>query len=214
MDTPFSTENFFLVTENYNLWIFPFQFLLLILGFLCAGLLFVRRSIKNRIIGTLLGFFWIWTGLVYFITLFTSINYIACAIGGVFILQGFMIIIESFNEKKLVYFIKYKNRYILGYILIGYSLIIYPLVSYILEGSPSNIVSLGLPCPTIIFTFGFFMLSSIKFPRYLLIIPSVCALIGLVTAINFRIYQDFVIILVAFITVIVKGRRKLLPGPF
>jgi hypothetical protein len=214
MDTPFSTENFFLVIEDYNQWIFPFQILIFILGILCAGLLFFKKSYKNKIIGSLLGFFWIWTGLIYHIALFTNISHLAYAFGGVFILQGFFIINETFNDNKLIYALKLKNRHILGYVLIAYSLIFYPLVSYFIQGSASNIESLGLPCPTTIFTFGFFMLTSVRFPRYLLIIPSVWALIGLITAINFRIYEDFIIILVAFLAVMAKGKSRLLPGPF
>jgi hypothetical protein len=214
MNTPFLTEQFFLVIEDYNQWIYPFQVLLLILGFLCFGLLFLKKSYKNKIIGSILGFFWIWTGLIFHIAIYSSSNSYAYAFGGIFILQGLFIIIETFNDNKLVYSVKTRNRYILGYILLAYGLIVYPLVSYIAQGSVTNIESLGAPCPTTIITFGFFMLTSVKFPRYLLIIPAVWALIGLVTAINFKIYEDFIIILVAFLAVIAKGKSRLLPGPF
>jgi hypothetical protein len=42
-----------------------------------------------------------------------------------------------------------------------------------MEGSLETTISFGLPYPTVIATFGFFMLTGTRFPKYLLIIPAI-----------------------------------------
>lgn len=69
-------------------------------------------------------------------------------------------------------------------------------------------ISLGLLCLTTILTFGFFMLTNAKFPKYLLIIPSLWAITGLCAAINFGVFQDFMILIAAIIADIILINRK------
>ena len=67
---------------------------------------------------------------------------------------------------------------------------------------------MGLPCPSTIFSFGLFMLSSNKFPKILLIIPSLWALVGLSAAINIGVYQDVMILIAALAANIFLISRK------
>ena len=71
-----------------------------------------------------------------------------------------------------------------------------------------NTIALGLPCPSAILTFGFLMLVSNKFPKYLLIIPTLWAVIGLSAAINFGVYQDFMLIVAAIVADFNLLKRK------
>ncbi|MCF8230487.1 MAG: DUF6064 family protein [Bacteroidales bacterium] len=57
-----------------------------------------------------------------------------------------------------------------------------------------KVISLGLPCPRTILTFGFLMLALQGFKKYLLIIPSIWTIIGLGAAINFGVLQDFMML--------------------
>jgi hypothetical protein len=208
MNTPFTTEHFFNIFEQYNSSIFPAQILILVLGLTALLLIHARHPIRNKTIGVLLGLLWFWMGAVYHIGFFSSINKAAYAFGGLFILQGLLITYETFARGKLEF--RFKGRLIdyLGYFFILYGLIIYPAIGLALEPSLPRIIALGLPCPSTILTFGFLMLTEKKLSKYLLIIPSLWAVIGLGAALSFGVYQDFMMILAAILADILLLSRK------
>jgi hypothetical protein len=47
------------------------------------------------------------------------------------------------------------------------------------------------PCPVTIFTFGIFLWANSKIPLYLIVIPFLWSLIGISAAINFKIVEDY-----------------------
>lgn len=100
------------------------------------------------------------------------------------------------------------TRSYLGYFFVLFGLIIYPVISYLLEGSFAKTITLGLPCPTTILTFGFLMLTSARFPKYLLIIPTLWAVIGTGAAVNLGIYQDYLMLASAIVADIYLLKRK------
>jgi len=207
MKVPFTTEQFFNVFEKYNSTMFPVQIVILVLALTGIFLLHSKKVYKHKFIGAFLGLLWIWTGLVYHFAFFTEINKVAFAFGGIFILQGVLILINSFKEKLVFTFQPQAKDYI-GYFFILFGLIIYPLIGYLTGGSMVKAISLGLPCPSTILTFGFLMLTNSKFPKYLLIIPSLWAIMGTSAAINFGVYQDYMMILAAVIANFYLLRRK------
>lgn len=199
METPFTTEQFFSVFESYNSTVFPAQIILLLLGIFAIYMVITKKFVMNRTIGSLLGLFWIWMGAVYHIIFFSSINPAAMLFGGLFILQGIFLLIETFKRKKLEFSYSGNFKENLGLIFILFGLVIYPVISYYLGGSVEKTISFGLPCPTTIATFGFFLVTSKKFSKYLLIIPSIWALIGTTAAVQFGVYQDFLLIVTAIV---------------
>lgn len=205
---PFSTEQFFSIFENYNTTVFPLQWIFLFLGFTALFFATSKKPVKNNIIGSILVVTWIWTGIVYHIIFFASINPAAIAFGGLFILQGIFLYIETFVRKNLVfnYSGSVKDNLALFFLLFG--LVIYPVISFYFEGSIIRTISFGLPCPTTIVTFGFLLLTDRKFSGYLLFIPSVWAIIGTAAAINFGVYQDYVMIFSAIVTNICLIRNR------
>jgi hypothetical protein len=104
------------------------------------------------------------------------------------------------------------RRTCLGYFFILFGLILYPIIGYLLGGKLSVTISLGLPCPTTILTFGFLMLSKKGFPKYLLIIPNLWAIIGTFAAVNFAVYQDFLMLIAAVIADFYLLKRKKVPA--
>jgi len=199
MKMPFTTDQFFSIFEKYNSTIFPFQLIIITSGVIGLFLLQSNLSIKNKLIGSYLGLLWIWIGIAYHLSFFTEINKAAYLFGGIFILQGILILKNTLIKETLIFSSSLKVKECIGYFLILFGLIIYPAIGYFTEGSNSRIIALGLPCPSTIFTFGFFLLTSPKFPKYLLIIPSLWAILGLSAAINFKVYQDFMILVAAII---------------
>jgi len=208
MKLPFTTEQFFNIIEKYNLTLFPFQLIILLLGIVCLFLLHSKLSLKDKLIGIYLGILWIWIGVAYHLTFFTAINKAAFLFGGIFILQGLLILFYSFTKNRLVFTFTLQVNDYLGYFFILYGLIIYPIISYLVEGSFEKTIIMGLPCPSTIFTFGLFMLTNNKFPKSLLIIPSLWAVVGLSAAINIGVFQDIMILVTAITADIILIRRK------
>lgn len=209
MKVPFTIDQFFNVFENYNTKIFPFQLLILLLGLIVLVFVHQKKSSKNILIGGFLGLLWIWIGAVYHLMFFTAINKPAFVFGGLFILQGLLFLLNTFSNSKIEYGFGEKAKDYLGYFFILFGLIIYPIIGYVVEGSASRIISLGLPCPSTIFTFGFLMLATNKVPKYLLISPFLWSLIGLSAAINFGVIQDYMLIISAIVAGIFLFRKKL-----
>lgn len=210
MKMPFTTEQFFNAFEKYNITMYPAQVIILLLALAGIFLLHSKNPFKDKYIGVFLGLLWIWTGFVYHIVFFTEINKAAFLFGGIFIIQGFLILINTFRKNRLVFTFQYQAKDYTGYFLILFGLVIYPIISYLTGGSIVKTITLGLPCPSTILTFGFLMLTSGKFPKYLLIIPSLWAVVGLSAAINFGVHQDFMMILAALIADFHLLRRKTL----
>ncbi|MEI6089943.1 MAG: DUF6064 family protein [bacterium] len=197
MKVPFTTDEFLSVFTNYNSGIFPIQLIIAIVGFLAVYTL--HKIVKNSTswISAALGFLWIWMGIAYHFTYFTSINKAAWGFGGLFVLQGVLFLLTGVVKPKFEYELNKTARSIIGEFLIIFGLLLYPAIGLIILGDMSKIISLGLPCPTTIFTFGFMILATARFPKYLLIIPSIWALIGLSAVFNFGIYQDLMLIVSA-----------------
>jgi len=196
MKTPFTQDQFFGVFEHYNQTIFPGQLIILLLGLAALVFLHSRIPLKNKILGVILSLLWIWTGLVYHIAFFSGINSIAKVFGGIFILQGLVILSEMYRTRLEFVFNPDIKSY-LGYFFILFGLLIYPAISFFMEGSFIRTISLGLPCPTTIFTLGFFMFTGASFKRYLLIIPTLWAIVGISAAMHFGVYQDLMILVAA-----------------
>jgi hypothetical protein len=204
---PFSVDQFFHVFEKYNQAIFPGQWILLALGIAAMILLHSRSEIRDKLIGCFLGLLWIWTGIAYHIAFFSQINKPAFVFGGIFIVQGLLILYNVFGRGRLGFAFISNTRGYVGYFLILFGLIIYPVIGYLVNGLPARTISLGLPCPSVIYTFGIFILANKKFPKYLLIIPTLWSVVGLSAAINFGVYQDFMLIISAIIVSLPISRK-------
>jgi hypothetical protein len=211
MKPPFSPEQFFAVFEKYNLQVFPAQIFLMLFGLLALVLLHTKKKTKHSLIGLITGIFWVWTGLVYHMGFFAAINPIARIFGIIFMIQGGLIIMNAFMKDKFSFELQRSARSIIGELLIVYGLLIYPLISYLLAGNLQHVISVGLPCPTTIATFGFFMLAGPRFPRYLLIIPFLWAIVGVSAAINLGVWQDLMILVAALLSsgfILFSGKAK------
>lgn len=191
MKLPFTIEEFLVVFKEYNHSIWPVQ-----VGLYCVAVFSVIAIIKNwqsgnRIVFSILAFLWFWTGLVYHILYFSTINPAANGFGGAFIVQG--IIFFYFGAFKQT--IKLKGELnssgVIGMILIAYSLVLYPIIGnrfgHVFPSAPT----FGTPCPTTIFTFGVLLFSVRRVAWYILIIPFLWSLIGFSAATTLQILEDY-----------------------
>jgi len=161
----------------------------------------------SRWVGYFLGFVWVWVGSIYHSYYFSAINPLGEIFGQLFILQGCIFILETYIGKlDFTYNQSFKHKIGLSFIIFG--LIIYPIISWMIEGSLMRVISFGLPCPTVIFTFGLLMLSGSKFRKYTLIIPVIWAIIGTSAAYYFGVYQDVMLIISAVTAFVFLTKKK------
>ena len=199
MNLPFNAEQFLEIFQKYNTTLFPMQLILLASGVLMIVIIHLQFHAKNRTVNTLLGLVWLWNGIAYHYAFFTKINKAAFVFALIFVIQGIFFIIEAFSSNKVQYKNKKSIRQYVGYMLVLFALFIYPLFGIIQGHGIPETISIGLPCPTVIFTFGIFMFATEKFPKYLLIIPTIWAIIGSSAAWNFGISQDVALIITALV---------------
>lgn len=209
MELP-TLEQFFNVVKDYNLTIWPMQVIAYILGILALILAIKKTKYSSRIISAILVFFWLWVGFIfsriYFIKVFNmaGIYVVLCIIQGIiFLIFGVFRPNISFRFKPNVYSI-------IGIFFIIYAMICYPAIEYILGRGYPKILPFGLvPCPTIIFTFGLFLWTDKKLPKFILIIPLILAISGFL-AIVLGIWEDTGLIIAGIlgtIMIVIRDRR-------
>ena len=202
---PFTAEQFLQVFEKYDRAIYPFQFALILVaiivpfakrlpqqrGFANAAVLLAasRKPFANKLISYLLGFLWLWMGIVYHLIFFTAISPPAYVFGTLFIVQGLLFLYEGVVRNRLSFRASQNFYGIFGAIFIAYALVIYPLIGYALGRTFTASPIFGVPCPTVIFTFGLLIWTDKRFPLSLLIIPVLWSLVRSSAALSFGIKE-------------------------
>lgn len=201
MNPPFTLEQFLDVFAQYNVEVFPMQVALYVAGLAAAGFVCLGMPRSGAAISSILAFLWLWMGLVYHLMYFTSINRAAYVFGILFSLQGVIFLIYGMMKGKLEFAWKSDRYHIAGLSMIIYAMLIYPLLSIFLGQKYPGTPTFGLPCPTTIFTFGMLLLLRDKCPWFLVIIPSVWAIIGSTALIYFGIFADAGLLVSALVAV-------------
>lgn len=178
----FTLDEFLSALEHYNLTIWPLQILAYFLGILALLFAIKRTKYSNKIISAILSLYWLWNGIV-FCPVFWAPTYKFAYLFGVFcIIQGLLFLIPFLKSNLSISF--QTNLYsIVGLLMIIYAMFGYQLFGYFLGHVYPRFFPLGLvPCPTAIFTFGLFLMTDRKLPKYYLIIPLIVATGGFLAA--------------------------------
>lgn len=211
---PFTPEQFFQVFERYNLAVYPMQIVLILAA--CAAVAAAttsrRRRFSGEIIAGLLAFLWLWAGVVYHLIFFAKINPAARIFGAAFVLEGLLFFREGVWKKRLSFRFERGLDGALGAVFIVYALIVYPLVGYWLGRVFPSSPTFGAPCPTTIFTFGLLFWAGGKLPLYLLIVPVLWAFVATSAALEFRMKEDFGLLVAGTIGAAFIMRRRLALG--
>jgi len=210
MTFPFTQEQFLTIFARYNLTIFPLQIIFIIIGIAALWFTIKKSQISDRIILLILIFFWFWMGIVYHILFFSSINPLAFVFGVLFVIEAGLLIYFGVI-KKLVGFSLTQDRYtLIGLVFIVYALVIYPIIGTVAGHGYPRLPTFGLPCPTTIFTFGFFLMADKKFPLPLLVIPLLWSMIGFFAALSLGITEDDMLLVAGVVgtaLIIMKNRK-------
>jgi hypothetical protein len=211
MKPPFTLEQFLAVFKNYNQAVFPMHIVLYLISAVVIYLVIKPNRISDKVISLLLAFLWFWMRIVYHIIFFTAINKAAYLFGGLFIVQGILLLDFGVFRNKLLFQFKKDKYAITGFSLILFALILYPIVGYFFGHIYPSSPTFGLPCPTTIFTFGVLLLNTKKCSITILIIPFIWSVIGFMAAFQFGILEDTGLIVASIIAVsLLIYRNKIL----
>ena len=199
MNTPFTMEQFFGVFAQYNTTVWPTQVLIYLLALVALFLAIRKTSYADRTISAILALFWLWMGVVYHLIFFTAINPLAYAFGGLFILQGLLLLVSGTFRRKLSFGPAPDVYGWAGGFFILYGLLIYPVLGYILGHIYPHSPTFGLPCPTTIFTFGLLLWTDKRVPKYLLIIPVLWSFIGFGAALQWNVLEDVMLLITGLV---------------
>jgi len=194
---PFTREAFLAMFAAYNEAVWPLHIVaygLAILAVLLAIRPFLRGS--DRLIAAVLAAFWLWIGGVFFMSYQRLIDQspISTIATVAFLIQGVLFLWFGVVQRGLTFKPGLDVFGVTGGALLAYAGLIYPLFSYlgghIFPASPG--FGLGtVPCPTTIFTFGLLLWTSTRVPKWVLVVPTLWALMGGISApLNYGIYED------------------------
>jgi hypothetical protein len=190
--------------ERYNLAIWPMQVLGYVLGF--VALFFAAKPSKysSRIIAVILSFLWLRIGIVFLPMYFGPVYGPVNAFAVMFIIQGLLFAV-SVLRLRLSFGFKWDVYSAVGLLFIAYAMIGYPVVNYYFGYMVRLTPRFGVnPCPTVVFTFGLFLLTDKKLPKLLLVVPVLWTLGG-VLRVCLGIFED-----VALITAGIVGTAMIL----
>jgi hypothetical protein len=163
MKIPFTIAQFLDVFEKYNLSIWPMQIVLNLFGIAAIVLAVKKASYSDRVIAIILALLWLWSGVVYHLVYFTTINKAAYGFALVYILQGLMFLIFGVLKPNLSFEYRPNSYGIMGGLLVLYAMMIYPGLGYLLGHVYPKAPTFGVPCPTTIFTFGLLLWTDKRF---------------------------------------------------
>ena len=207
---PFTSEDFLAVFESYNLSVWPMQVILNLLAVVCLFLLISSLKGKSGIINLIIIFLWLWMGFVYHILYFATLNTIGFLFGALFVLQALIFsYFAYFKPDTLRYKFKLNVTGFVGIIFILYSLLIYPVFANDLGHIYPQTPTFGLPCPTVIFTFGILLFSITRVKWYIMLIPFLWSLIGFSAAFNLGMEEDYFLIFAGVIAMILQFFKPL-----
>jgi hypothetical protein len=208
MKLPFTIEQFLEIFRDYNLSVYPAQFILFFLALVAMYCTFRPGSNTDRLISSILSILWLWMGIIYHIIFFTAINKMAYVFGGLFILQSVIFFQYGVIQQKLSFRFQKTLKNITGLFLILFALFLYPFLGningHLYPASPT----FGLPCPTTIFSFGLLLMCERRPATYLFIIPLLWSLIGFTASFILGMTEDVSLILSAILMVSLNFKRN------
>jgi hypothetical protein len=208
MHLPFTVEQFFAVFQQYNTAVWPAQLFLLSLGVIAASLVIWPRPKSGVFVSAILAALWAWTGIVYHILFFRTINPLApvFAVGSVLGALAFLwfgVVLQR------VHFARTRGwRAWAGGSLLVYALVVYPALSVLTGHQYVDSPTFGLPCPTTIFTMGVLMFLAKPYPRVALVVPILWSLIGAQAAFLLGVRQDLALLAAAALGLIMALRSQ------
>lgn len=209
---PFTTGEFLDVFVRYHHAVGPAPLIAFAAALVAVVSCFVRPVAHNRVAWLILAALWVWVGAVYHLRFFAAINPAARIFGAMFIVQGALFVWEGVIRQRL----RFEpatgspaNRR-LGVLVVLYAFLGYPLIGLLVGHTYPAAPTFGLPCPTVIFTFGLLIWTQWQLPLYVIVIPALWSVMGTVAAVQLSMWEDFGLLAAAItaVAVVLHSRRS------
>lgn len=187
MSLPFTPEQFFSVFRAYNDAVWPLQPSFTVLGFVAGAVALRPIGNSHRFVAGFLACLWGWTAFVYHLAFFLPINPAAAIFAALFAAGAALFAWHGLVRDELRFRWRPDARGLFCAALGAYALVIYPLIGW---SSGREVVSLGLPCPTALFTIALLGLLERGAPKALFIAPALWAAIGTQAAWMLNVPED------------------------
>ena len=205
MNLPFTTGQFLDLFGAYNATIWPMQYLLIFRAVAVVAAV-VKPARFTALPALVLALLWGWSGLVYHLTFFRTINGAALIFGMLFVIQAAVMGLEA---RSMVFRFTRSWRGWTGATLVAYALVLYPVISYFVGHRYPETPTFGAPCPLTIFTLGVLLWA--ESPRWhVAAIPLVWSLIGTSAAVSLGMREDFGLGAAAlvYVAAVMAGRSR------
>jgi hypothetical protein len=188
---PFTVHQFFDVIVRYNEAVWPAQWLLVALAVGLITVAFTKQPLAGRIVLGGLALLWLWTGAVYHLAFFSSINPAAKVFGAAFIAQAGLFAWAAARATPLAFQPGWSAAGVTGAVLLAYALVGYPLAGMLGGQSYPAMPTFGLPCPTTIFTLGLLLWARPRASWSLATVPLLWSVLGWTAAFQFGVLEDY-----------------------
>jgi uncharacterized membrane protein len=138
--------------------------------------------------------------IAYHLSFFAPINRAAVGFAILFVIEALIFLWQGVIRGRIRFRAQRDLRTATGLALIVYALLLYPALGYLLGRRYPAMPTFGLPCPTTIFTFGLLLWTVLPFPRYVLVIPALWALLGTAAAISLSVAEDYGLLIAAILS--------------
>jgi len=142
-----------------------------------------------------------WRGIVFNLGYFVALYSMANAFFVLFVIEGGILLFSGVIKGDLLFKVKADALSAAGGLLVLYSMAGYPAIEYLLGRGYPEILPFGMaPCPMTVFTLGILLWSSKKPKWYVLVIPVLYSLSGLVP-VSRDIVEDYGLFISGLITI-------------
>jgi hypothetical protein len=207
MSLPFTTDAFFDVFARYNAATWP---VVVAMWVAAAGALWAvvrapgERS--SRVASAVLAAVWLWGGVVYHATYFTSINPAAWGFAALFVGESALLAWYGVVQRRLAFGTATGLARGLGIGLTLYALVylaLNVLAGHTYPASPT----FGVPCPTGILTVGLLLTTANRPAIPLVVVPVLWALIGGSAALVLGVPTDYVLLACSVLLIVDTARK-------
>jgi|WetSurSiteA1Bulk_404760.scaffolds.fasta_scaffold00408_10 hypothetical protein len=177
----FTFEEFLDMMASYNATLWPMQLFLYALAIVALFFAIIKTNYSSKVVSGILAFLWLWIGIIFNFIYFSKLSPMANVFAILFVIEGLIFIMAGIIRKDLSFRVKADLYGVAGGLFIFYGVIAYPAIEYLYGRGYPQLLSFGLvPCPTTIFTLGILLWSVRRIPKYILIIPFLYSLSGVI----------------------------------
>jgi hypothetical protein len=165
---------------------------------------------SSQLASAVLAVLWLWGGVAYHATYFTSINPVAWGFAALFVGEFGLLAWYGLVQRRLSFGTATGLARGLGIGLAFYALA-YPALNVLAGHTYPASPTFGVPCPTAIFTLGLFLTTANRPPIAVVVVPVLWALIGGSAALVLGVATDYALLACSVLLVVDTVRKA--PAP-